>query len=50
MGLSQIISKETRRGGENGPGPGDKDADGEAEARKKLQSRFSGPRCLLLLF
>lgn len=43
MGLSQIISKETRRGGENGPVLGDKDPDGEAEAWKGWSPESQGP-------
>lgn len=43
MGLSQIISKETRRGGENGPVLGDKDPDGEAEAGKGWSPESQGP-------
>lgn len=43
MGLSQIISKETRRGGQNGPVLGDKDPDGEAEAWKGWSPESQGP-------
>lgn len=42
MGLSQIISKETRRGGENGLGLGDKAPDGEAEAGKGWSPESQG--------
>lgn len=50
MGLSQIISKETRRGGENGPGLGDKAPDGEAEAGKGWSPESQGPDARLCSF
>lgn len=53
MGLSQIISKETRRtrrGGENGPGLGDKAPDGEAEAGKGWSPESQGPDARLCFF
>lgn len=50
MGLSQIISKETRRGGENGPGLGDKAPDGEAEAEKGWSPESQGPDARLCSF
>lgn len=50
MGLSQIISKETRRGGENGPVLGDKDPDGEAEAGKGLSPESQDPNACFCTF
>lgn len=50
MGLSQIISKETRRGGENGPVLGDKDPDGEAEAGKGLSPESQDPNACFCSF